>query len=295
MARTIQSASAHLMGVYPPNLNNNSSLEDITKILPPLKISEDAIKRFINMTPQRYESIAIHNNELERDTIYSVGYCPYLYSKIMEKKGNPNVWSEYNNHFKDKIYHKLSEYFKIPIEEINYPLAYYLGDALVSMESEGIISKNNFTTEEWKNVQRLQLPWSMDSPSALGTKIIVSKFFNPILEFMAQKIGKEYDKRLMTAFRGTEKYIFYSTHDLVIANFLKFFNPKDFTLDHIDYASNIVYELYQRDEKDEYYVKILYNNSQIHLKGCKNIDCDFEEFYKYFRTHGLLQDEVFHV
>ncbi|CAI2371333.1 unnamed protein product [Moneuplotes crassus] len=294
LGRTIQSARCHLIGLYPPESSNNQIQGDFEKSMPLMNLSDDYVGNTRYSIPSKYEPIAVHNNEQKRDTVYSLGSCPYLYSKMNARRENPSAWKKFDAYFKPRIYKKIAEYFGLPEQELNYQSTYVLGDALVSLEFEGLFSRENFTEEEWLDVKRLQIPWLIDSVSPLGNKLMVSKLFNPILEFMLMKMGRDHDNRQLTGFRGTEKYIYFSTHDTMIANFLRFFNPENFELEYVDYASGFIFELYKRPN-GEYYVKIFYNNSQIKLHECKNIDCEFDQFYRMFREHGLFQDEVFYI
>lgn len=297
IARTIQSARCHVFGMYPPESSENLLRPDeLYKSLPLLTLSEDYVNGTLHSIPSKYEPIAVNNNEFKRDNIYATGSCPYLLDQIRKRQKDEELWGEFDEYFEERIYPKLAEYFNISVSNIRYHDAYMLGDALVSLQFEGLLEKDSFTDEEWKDVLRLQMPWLLYSVNSLGNRLMVSKLFNPILEFMLWKIGREYDERQTNPYKGTEKYIYYSTHDLMIANFLKFFRPEDFYVDNVKYASNFIFELYKRDDPEEgYYLKIFYNNRQVHFPGCTHADCDFDEFVQAYRDQGLNQYEVFEI
>lgn len=297
MPRTIQSARCHLLGMFPPaSTNKKVSDEKMFKSLPHIKLSGNYTGDSEDSIPGRYEPIAVNNNEIKRDSIYATGSCPYLAKQIESRKTNRKLWTKYDDYFKPRIYKQLADYFNMTEDSIHYLLAHDLGDVLISYEYEGLLKEGTFTEKEWKTISRLQLPWLLHTSTPLGNKLMVSKLLNPVIELMHWKMGREYDKRLVFPYRGTEKYVFYSSHDLMISNFLKFFQPEDLYYDRVDYASNFIFELYKRgDEEDKFFFKIFYNNQQIKLPGCKQMDCDFDEFEESFRDRGLTQEEVFYI
>lgn len=264
--RTIQSARSHMIGLYPPDSSGNIIKGDISKSLPLLNLSDSYVDETRFSIPSKYEPIAVHNNEQKRDTVYSLGACPYLFKKVLSYQADPKNWERFDDYFRPKIYKRLSEFFNYPEEEIFYKKAYELADAIVSMEYEGLVSRQDFSDSEWISIKRLQLPWLVDSVTPLGNKIMVSKLLNPIIEFMLKKIGREYDGRQTTGFRGTEKYIYFSTHDTMISNFLRFFRPENVHPQWVEYASSFIFELWEA-EKGGYYLKIFYNNQQLQLPG----------------------------
>ena len=165
---------------------------------------------------------------------------------------------------------------------------------LLSKEFEGILLKSEFTEDEWKDIERLQITGLINFHSLLGTKLMISKLMNPAIEFMRLKMGLEYDSRLTSSFLGTEKYIYFSSHDMLIAHIIKFFQPENIYLEFIEYASQFLFELY-KDNEGKYYLQILFNNKPIKLPGWKTSNCTYEEFELQYRETGLLQDEVFKI
>lgn len=282
-----------MMGLYPPVSSNNHISGHKNDSLPWIKLSEDYVGNTSLSLPSKYEPIAIYNSEKKRDALFSFGSWENMDNKIIARQADPSLWLEFNEFFKPIIYNKLSEFFKIPVDEIDYIRAYYLSDVLICMEYEGIISQDQFTAEEWRSILRLQMPLFLFSTSPLENRVIVSKVFNPILEFMDMRLGRPYNDGLLEAFQRTEKYIYMSTHDEMIINFLKFLNPSNVNVENVVYATNIIYELYKKQDGSGNYVKILYNNFQIHLPGCTKLDCDYNEFKSIFRDNGLSQEEIF--
>ena len=299
IARTIESARCHMLGLYPPKLNkivNISSTEflDLTKLFTINTGEYEPINQQNKEALIQYTPVPVFNKEFRTDTMFSTGACPFLFIQEIERMSNTSYWKEFDEYFRPRIIPKLSKIFDIPSDNITVVDAYYLSDVIIARQYEGLISKDNFTQDEWKDIERLQITVLINTYSTLGGKLVVSKLMNPAIEFMKLKMGLNYDARLVSSFIGTEKYIYFSTHDMLIAHVFKFLNPENLYIEYVEYASNFIFELYTTDQ-GEYYVKILYNNQQLKLTGWATMNCTFTELEAIFTENGFKQDEVFEI
>lgn len=266
--RTVESARSHLLGLYPPESNNKTLKEEkLFKTLPEINLSKDYDTESIYALPSKYEAIAVKNNEIKRDTLFATGACTYLYNQMAERRKDKEVWTKLDEYFKPKIYKALARFFNKKEEEIDYVEAYNLGDALIAMEYEGHVAKDEFTEEEWEHIYHLQFPFLINLFTPLGNRLVISKLMNPVIEFMNWKVGREFDSRQTGTFKLTEKYMYHSSHDLMISNFLIFLKLQNLEVDYVDFASNFIFELYKKHgEADSYYVKTFYNNKQVQIR-----------------------------
>lgn len=281
IGRTIESARYFMLGFYPPKSSPN----------------------------KEYSPAAVYNNKAEHDTIHTTGNCPYLEEQYKKIHETPELWVKFDKYFRPKIYQKLMDVANNTEEgELDYLKAFRLGDAVESLVFEGVIDKNTFSESEWIYIERLQIPWIMNSFTPLGTKLVVSKLLNPIVELIDFKIlGYWSSISKSPAFTGQEKFVHYSGHDTSMANVLMFLRPEDFSIDTLPYASTIAIELYQLEDEesfssqsqhliinkyDNYEVRVLFMDKALKLKHCKEIYCTLTEFMAYFKVHGLSPQEV---
>ena len=201
-----------------------------------------------------------------------------------------SLWTKHDKYFRPRIYQKISEILHVE-GDMKYSEAYYYGDALIALEFEGIISQDNFTEQEWKDVQRLQIPFLLGSFSNLGNKMMISKLFNPIFEMMLAHLEQSRYPDLIESFQGIKKYIYYSSHDLMISHFHKFFKPENIHIEFVPYTSNFIFELYKANDGTSY-LKVLYNNQQLKMPFCTNLDCDFDEFVEFYEYNTLTPEEL---
>lgn len=253
VARTIESARARMFGLYPQKATNNKlSEEEAKSTFPPIKISEDIDRSSLDAIPSKYQPVAVMNNDLKHDTIFATGNCPYLLNQHNERRADKSLWKSFDDYFKPRIYKKIAEVLELDdSESIDYVKAYYLGDAIQAMEFEGLLDRGEFTDEEWSDIERLQIPASITSLSPLGTRLLISKLINPVLSLMFFRLGKEFNKNLIGPYKGTEKYVLYAAHDDTMASFLSFLMLEDTVPETIKYASNLIFEFYEYEDKDE--------------------------------------------
>ena len=82
------------------------------------------------------------------------------------------------------------------------------------------------------------------------------------------------------------KYLIYSAHDTNVVNILEHLNPVNEDLKGVQYAASIYYELHKSDtiecarsqDSKCFTVKIRYNDKDLQLPGCQNLECTFSEF-----------------
>jgi len=121
----------------------------------------------------------------------------------------------------------------------------------------------------------------------------------PGVEMMKARIGLPYNDTFVSDFEEA-KFLLFSSHDYQLSHVLRFLEPENVEIQWIDYASVLLIELHQQDRaacegsksKKCYFVQVYFNNDQLKLPGCKNLDCDFDEYERYILKRGLTYSEM---
>lgn len=290
-ARTIQSARAHMMGFYGVHkIDTILTKEDYDASFPPFNLSADYVSEPISNYPKNYFPVAVHNSDVGHDSLFQFGYCPYLQNQYDERRFNHSLFQKYDDYFRPKIYDKIKEI--LGLNDIpNYYEAYHLGDVILCREFEGLIDRSEFTPEEWKHIEHLQLPYLRDVFTDFGNKLMISKMFNPIYENMLMHMNSTRAPLHMEILNEKKKYILFSSHDMMLAQFIRFLNPQNIFIEYIPYATNFIFEQYKKAD-GKYYLKVLYNNEQVQLPFCTSLDCDFQEFSTFYLQNSFSPQEV---
>ena len=92
--------------------------------------------------------------------------------------------------------------------------------------------------------------------------------------------------------RSSLKYLIFNLHDTNISNFLRFlgFWDKHGYSKHVRYASSIRLEILKEEKVHQvdlsnYYIRVVYDDEEIHLPFCQGIYCKFEEMTDHISKH----------
>ncbi|KAJ3435200.1 lysophosphatidic acid phosphatase type 6 [Anaeramoeba flamelloides] len=104
----------------------------------------------------------------------------------------------------------------------------------------------------------------------MGNKTLVKLTIGPFL----QDLLDAFDSKITG--ENQHKFHLYSAHNSGIVPLLAAYDSFDST--PVEFASNVVFELYQ--EKKKYYIKLSYNDKVIKIPGCKQEMCPYSKFKK---------------
>lgn len=249
--RTIQSAEAQMLGLYPLGTGIEIKPELVTNSMPHIKIHDekDILEKLQYQAIQdNYQPLPIHNFGLYVDDMTAYGGCPFLVNDYLNRSADPTVWKKYDDHFRPLIYDQIAKAFDIKPEDINFQEIYPLSDILWAEDFQGIQNRYNFTKEEWNIVKQIQLPSLVELLSDVSTKIMVSRLVNPVVEMMKSKIGLPFNETLVSDFKEA-KFVLFSSHDYQLSHILKFLAPENLKYKWIEYASVLIYELHRYDRR----------------------------------------------
>ncbi|CAI2371018.1 unnamed protein product [Moneuplotes crassus] len=303
--RTIQSAYSQLLGMFPLGTAEELRFDQIDVAIPPLEISdlEDITTELgIDAIQEGMQPVPVKNYGEYIDSLIAYGGCPYMMNEYYRRIDDPKVWQEYDDHFRPLIFSQIAKAFNLFEDDLSFMTIYKYPDSLFAEEFEGVLKRYNFTEEEWSIVRSMQIPLFLPRLSSLSRKILSLRYIFPILELMKSRMGQDYNKELLKTF-GTPKFLLFSSHDYQLSHIMKFLNPENLQLEHIEFASVLIFELHRRDTrvcKDSsedacFYVKIIYNDVPLKLPGCSSIDCSFNEFRGYIESFGITYDQMIEI
>lgn len=158
-------------------------------------------------------------------------------------------WDRQYDKFENTIFSKIAETFNTTLKDHTYWSLYELSDMLWAEQFHGIPKRYNFTQEEWELVKQVQLDTNWHMLSQEMRRTLFSRFFGPVLNLMKQKVGLEYDSKHIEN-HSNVRFIMYSTHDNQLSCVQQFMNAKNIQPKWIDYGSNFLFELHQKDTSE---------------------------------------------
>uniref|UniRef100_A0A7S3KP79 Acid phosphatase n=1 Tax=Euplotes crassus TaxID=5936 RepID=A0A7S3KP79_EUPCR len=300
--RTVQSAYAQLLGLYPLDSAEflDSGLTDVA--VPPIQVFnlKDVQERLgIDPILDNPQPIPVFNFDQQVDTFVAYGDCPFISNEFFTRNEQKELWADLDEKFRPLIFKQIAQAFGADSGDLHFIHMGPLIDILFAEEFEGIQNRFNFTEEEWEIVLSMHVPSLSNRLSDKGTQLLALRHILPILETMKKKIGLDYQEDLISRF-GDSKMLMISSHDAQLIFILRFLNPEGFELTHVPYASTLIFELRRFDtnachirvSRSCFYVRILFNDEQLKLPGCAQKDCTFREFSNYIQTTGISYQEV---
>ena len=120
-----------------------------------------------------------------------------------------------------------------------------MSDFLYAERVEGI-EPHLYSEEEWNEIKSFQLIFLDNVISEESSRIFASRILNPVVEMIKKHSEIEYNSSIVNEY-GEAKMILFSVHDFQLYHTIKLLNFTDFSIDYIDFSSNLFIELYQQD------------------------------------------------
>ena len=249
--RTIQSANAQLLGLYPLGTAEFLKPEQIQNSIPHINISdkEEILELLgVDAIQRGFQPVPVHNFNLNVDSLIAYGGCPFIVNDYLRRAKDPQIWQKLDDYYRPLIFNQIAAAFNLSSEDLKFIDIYQYTDVLFAEDFEGIQTRYNFTEEEWDIVLEIQIPLLIQLLSDVSNQIISLRYIFPIIELMKAKIGLDYNQTLVQVF-GDPKFVLFSSHDYQMAHILKFLQPNNYDLHHIEYASIILFELHRKETR----------------------------------------------
>ena len=276
--RSIDSAQYLMQGIFPGDSKYIGTYE-------PDFLGEYS-KKFSSNTYKR----GIYSPYLVIEDPIVYGKWPAAFNSYSEKTSNDTIWNSFNDRYRNTLYTKLEKLYNIPNDLIMFDYAFYLWDTLISEKFHKITEKaDKMSLEDWalcKETSILKFDYIHDE---ILNKILPNFYFSPIIEMMKQAISPyvdvEYDRDQTSVYKNS-KFLLYTTHDVFLYYLHNLIKPKNLQLKHVDFGSYFTFELHQNDILSKcsddpdlscFYVKIFYNDFQIHSEFCESKECKIDE------------------
>ena len=273
--RTIMSAQSQLLGIY--GAGNVTKLTEkqieMSKPFMDLTIDEQIITELkSSAVPFDIVNFPIHAFGREYDDVILYDSCP-LYGQITEL-------SKTSTDYKDVIIRN-QEFFKqlAQILEFDYKIlnqganAYYLADSLISADFD-CRRPEGITDQMMQNIK--EIIFQFDSAIYLPQQYPIMK--NLTMYGFAREMNKYFNQSVQNDMtdRNNLRFVFYSTHDTTLQTFLAGLEHPATNI--IPYSSNLIFELYKREDSKEHYVKVFYNGEDLNIFGKTENEMEYEEF-----------------
>ncbi|CAD8085950.1 unnamed protein product [Paramecium primaurelia] len=284
--KTIMSALSNFQGIYPigtgPKLNPNLNH---SYLLPPNQLIFEDLG--IEAIPGLLQVVPVHVIQRQAD-IYLRGYdvlaCPRN-EEIINKNVKSKLYYEINDRTQSLIL-DFAKQLGINASHLNITDLYKYQDTFDSCEFNryDLPQLKESTKQQMKLLQNLyfSLEHNIDFEQ---TRLLATPFFRNILFNMQDVINNqtEIKFRIFSANDASVQLILnglnLTTVECLKQVYLKEeIENKNCIYTYPGYASNIIFELYRKqDQENQYYVQILYNGTLMPI--CNNkYKCDYEEF-----------------
>jgi len=132
--RTIQSAEAQVLGIYPLGTTKKLEPKQVKKAVPNIKIDDlEKIQKELGLDAviDGFQPIPVHNYNIDsEDDVLGYANCPLLVKDYETRLMNDTFWKEFDEYYGPRIYQKLAETFDFPVEQMKFMVAYMLADVL---------------------------------------------------------------------------------------------------------------------------------------------------------------------
>lgn len=296
--RTILSANSQLMGLFPFG-TGPSVPEHIDKknLRPPFKSNYTDYDSFADEIDEKlqllalekaYQPIPVHVFALDQDILlrpFDLTLCPYNVN-LQNNQYSSKMFKDWTEMFKDNTFKELSKAFNIPAEEMSLWVAFDIFDSYETLRFSNQPVPVNFSDELYRNLTFIHnvMVYYVYFGSEPQRKLLNTPIFNEIIRYFDGKIN------------GTEhtKFVFYSGHDRTVSMILSGLNYSSpecifnnylglkgnksrICLEFAAYASTLIFELHEVDEK--YEVMIRYNGDYLPMCGSTNsTSCNYTLF-----------------
>ncbi len=277
--RTLMSAQAYLIGLYPTGLTplNQNQMRHVYDLLKPpidLEISDDIIDELKeNAMPFGLPIIPIQSVNYSSEALLLSADCPFVDYMIVKYFDSQKYRDLIENTYKNTWLEIIAAYPEITM---NYLLtknrAYLLADFIICAAKDGR-KPYKIPDSTVGNLRRFvgDAQVGIFTMDPLMNKIGLEMFTDEVLTFMNRSVSGS----------GKLKYVLYSAHDIsqvVLLLGLQKMNQSITIKEAPDFAANVLFELTAGDDK-QHYVTIYYNGNVIY-------SATFENFAEQFKKLG---------
>jgi len=277
--RTIMSTRSVLLGLYPDTLPkiSETQLKDENNWMPPIKLTiADSVKYGTNNSGLPYDIpvIPVQNYIWNQDRLLKMPSCK-LYmayrSQYYYSEKFVNTCNKYNSSFQEGC-----KLFDVDCSKVNHFDTFNYVDYMISAEYDG---KAEILTKRQELLSQLNKFYTDMLLEEVTFKPIMS---NIVLHEFSNVMNQYFTDIL--EHKNIVKLALFGTHDDNILAYLYALGIPREKYEIIKYASHIIFEVWKKDQIEEYYVNIIYNGEKIFEK------LELKEFIKNLNNKGNIGD-----
>jgi len=287
--RTIQSVESQLMGLFPlgtgPTLKN-VAVADLA--VPPMTVRDlhkQQAMLGLDALPGQYQPVPVNTIPRLDDFMLSswAGGC----ARIQQLKNVALQTDATKAYLEEHVYPllpELSQHTGISVEQLKDPQV--MVNAYSELNCGYFNGKPLPEGVDGAYVAKLQpiavfffyyYYFGTDEATKLGS----SEFFLEINKLVNDSVAGE----------SNIKLALFSAHDITLSNFMRGMGQEYL---YPDFAANILFEVYRKsgtpeDSKDltDYYMKTIFNNTELLLPGCSSTKCELTTVLDYFTSYSI--------
>lgn len=296
-SRTIESAYAHLAGLYPPGTGANVSNPNITNMLPFKFGGESSASTETPVLPFNIQTIPVYT-AAEKDDVILHGHdelaCPNAETIQAACESTP-TYIQVQNQLSNTIV-QLADLLKVPVSKVNLKLTKKVFSELHCAQYEGFDLPVQPESAFWKNMSFIydfsnvyKITYSEEALKAYATHFL-----------------QDLHDTILSVENNTSKLRLkvYSAHDYTLITVLKSFKltswecilnqfngkPQTPCASTPEFAAQILWELHKVDGK--YYVVMKYNDEVQNICGTSDGMCTLGDFTKLLKA-GMIEETEF--
>lgn len=249
--RTLMSAQAFLMGLYPPGTG------------PSMPNSKDPA------LPHASQPIPIFTSPFKYDDVISKNLPREEYERIMNDIHSTPQWKNKNDELKSQ-YARFSTLTGVNIKGLES--LRMLGDTLYIHQLYHAPMPQNMSDEDINSIiEASKFVFITEAESKVATIALYQQLMTTIAKYLEEGSRQSSDL----------KYVLLSAHDVTIAGALSYM---DISLNGTlpPYASDLNFSLYENGF-NHYIVKVTYNDAPISIPACGKAQCELDQFLQILR------------
>mmetsp|Transcript_21544 Transcript_21544/g.24398 ORF Transcript_21544/g.24398 Transcript_21544/m.24398 type:complete len:402 (-) Transcript_21544:39-1244(-) len=258
--RTILSAQAQLAGLFPygPSFDEDK----------PDDIAPQFSDNSVDDLPIHFNAIPIYSTTKRNDGLLRpANYCKKFLHLDEQCLRGPRVQAYFDAKVTPYL-PKISAFSGIKIDDLNLKNVPFIFDQLRCEIFEGHKIPEQVNESMMRvaaDLLHLQL-FSNPGCNPEAVKLGCSELFRDLAEKLEDSMTGESDL----------KFVLYSAHDVTVANFMNGLHVEVNTT--IPYASNLIFELWKSSTTGEFYVKTLFNDTELDAAECGTVNCPVNKF-----------------